>query len=276
MIIENIGIIAGQGELPKVIAEGIKKNGHKTVVLTFKQAVNKDIVTTADVFNEMDIGDVIGAVRFLKSNNVTKLILVGRIPHKLLFAKLALDVSMNEILSSTKDHMAVSIFDSARRMFAKAGIEVVPYIEYVRHLLAEKGVMTALAPGECELKDIEFGKKLAKQLADIDIGQTVIVKDGTVIAVEAMEGTDECIQRAQIIVGTAVRGVNSAVVVKVARTAQDARFDIPVIGKHTVETLSRGIIKVLAVEAGKTLILDKSSVLQYAAQQGVCIYGCEI
>jgi DUF1009 family protein len=191
--------------------------------------------------------------------------MAGQVKHTKLFS-VKPDFKAIALLARLKSKTADSILSAVCDEFKKDGIEFLPSDIYLSDFIAKKGNLTKIKPTKEQNEDIGFGAKIAKEIAKLDIGQTVCIKDKSIIAVEAMEGTDECIKRAGKI-------TDKFTVVKVARPNQNMRFDIPVIGLKTVETLKESKVSVLAVESGKTLILEIDEVLKKADENKICIVG---
>jgi DUF1009 family protein len=198
--------------------------------------------------------------------------MAGLVRHSSMYADLKKfhpDVRALKIFWRLKDRKADTILGAVGDELAKDGLTLIPSIKYLTHCLAPKGTMTKRKPSAAELADVEFGYKIAKSMAGLDIGQTVCVKNKAVIAVEAMEGTDHCIRRA----GTMAKG--SFVIVKVAKPKQDQRFDVPVIGLNTIETFLESGGGVLAVEAGKILVLDQDKMVNWANGEKISMVGID-
>ncbi|PKM96898.1 MAG: DUF1009 domain-containing protein, partial [Elusimicrobia bacterium HGW-Elusimicrobia-3] len=206
---------------------------------------------------------VIGAIRESKSPN---LILSGKIEHKYIFTK-KLDAEAAALFASRPDARAENLLYSLAGKFAEMGVRVLPQSSALEHLLAPKGFLSRRRPTEGESADVELGRKIASALANLDCGQTVAVKNGVVVALEGAEGTDETIKRAGALAG---RGI---VVVKMSRPRQDMRFDVPVAGPDTLRTALAAGATVVAVEAGKTLLLDPEAMKAFADENDMAFVG---
>ena len=191
--------------------------------------------------------------------------MAGQIRHKLLFSDIELDGELRTLLLGLKDKKTDTILGAVCQRLQQLGIALIDSSTFLKQYLVAPGVLTAIAPTPAQYSDIHFGFDIAKAVAGLDIGQTVVVKDKVVLSVEAIEGTDEAIRRAT----GYCQG--QAVVVKVSKPNQDMRFDIPFIGKKTIDTLVREKTAVMAVEAGKTLLIDREYVLSEADKHGIAI-----
>jgi len=195
--------------------------------------------------------------------------MAGQVKHSQLFANLKLDWRAIKLLGRIVNKKTDTILGAVCDEFLKEGIKLLPSHLYLKHLMPKAGLISGTKLNKAEKEDIEFGLKIAKEVGRLDIGQTVVVKDKAVVAVESIEGTDECIKRAFKYAGPGVT------VVKVAKPNQDFRFDIPVIGPMTVDVLAQTKARVMAIEAGSTLMIDKESILKKAADSGVTIIAVE-
>jgi len=267
-MIDNLGIIAGNGDYPILVAKGARKSGIKRIITAaLIGETKKEIESVSDVVCWIEIGQLEKLILFFKKNDISQVIMAGQITPTRLFGRLKLDLRMIKLLAKIKMKGAEPIFSTVARELSKDGIELMDSSVFLKDQLAHKGLMTGKKIEKKYLKDIEFGVKIAKAVADLDIGQTIVVKEKAIIAVEAIEGTDATIKRASQLAGSDV------VVIKVGKKKQDMRFDIPIVGLKTLEIMKEAGAKVLAVEAGKSLILDKLRFLEEARLSGIHIYG---
>jgi DUF1009 family protein len=216
------------------------------------------------------VGQLSKWIKIFKSEGIEEVVMAGLVRHSNMYAdlkKFHLDLQALKLFWRLKDRKADTILGGVADELAKSGIKLMPSIGYLSDLLAPSGAMTKRKPTAAEMADIKFGFELAKEMAGLDIGQTICVKNKAVIAVEAMEGTDRCIKRA----GEMAKG--NFVVVKVSKPKQDLRFDVPVIGLNTIETFMEVGGGILAVEAGKTLLLDKEKLLAWSDKEKICVVG---
>jgi DUF1009 family protein len=267
-----LGLLAGNGRFPFLVAQEARKNGRRVVCVAFNEEADPALENYVDVIHWIYVGQLDKWIKTFKAEGVQDVVMVGLVRHSNMYAdikKFRLDVRAMKMFWNLKDRKADTILSAIGEEFAKDGLKLIPSIEHLSHCLAPKGVMTKRKPTSEEADDIVFGYKIAKAMAGQDIGQTVCVKNKAVIAVEAMEGTDQCIKRA----GTMAQG--NFVITKVAKPKQDLRFDVPVIGLNTIETFREAGGGVLAVEAGKTLILDREKLLEWANSEKICIVGVD-
>lgn len=261
----KIALISGNGNLPIVSAIAAKKTGAYVVVIAIKEEADKQLSDIADKIYWISVGQFKTLIGILKKEEIKQAIMVGQIKHKLLFSQIELDLELTKLLLSLKDKKTDTILGAIAQRISQLGIQMLDSSIFVKDHLAPLGVLTDKSPTKAQYEDIEFGRKIAKEIANLDIGQTVVVKDKVVLSIEAIEGTDEAIRRANYY----CKG--NAVVVKVSKPNQDMRFDIPLIGLKTIETLIQENVAVLAIEAEKTLFLDRSLVLSKANKQGIVI-----
>lgn len=263
---EKIIILAGAGEFPLIIARELSKKGVEVSAIAFTGETSKQIEDySADVV-WLEIGNLSDIFSTIAAKKIKKLVLAGKIDHRYLFTKKT-DASAVSFLSSLPDTRAESILFALVEELKKMGVTVLPSTVGIEHLFACPGALNNVQLRSHEINDVELGFKIAKGIAALDVGQTVVVKNGTIVAVEALEGTDETIRRAGDLSGP------GNVVVKVARPNQDLRFDVPVIGEETLRTMARAKSRVLAVEAGKTLVFNKEEIVRLADENDITVYG---
>ena len=265
-----LGIIAGNGIYPFLIATAARQKGVTSIhVAAFENETQPELADHADSIEWMRVGQLSRLLKYFEKAGVRQAIMAGQIAPKNLF-DLRPDFRVLTILSTLKRRNAETLFGAVGDELAKFGIHLLPATTYLEDSLASEGLIAGPKPRRRFIEDIEFGFEIAKELSRLDIGQTVVVRNGTVLAVEAFEGTDEAIQRG------ARLGKGGAIVVKVAKPNQDFRFDVPVIGCQTLEVASAAGAKVVAVEAGRTLLLDKGAVKALAEERQVTIYGYKL
>ncbi len=264
---EKIGLIAGSGKYPLYLLREIKKTGTEVVVFGLKGESEKTLDSEADKIYHMGMGQVGRFVKTCKTEDISKIVMAGRLSHTNVFRNLKLDRRALGVLMRLKDKKANSIIRGVADELAKDGIKIVDSIAYMSDYFVPAGVLTSCKPTKNERNDIEFGFRTAKAVAGNDIGQTVVVKDKSVLAVEAMEGTDETIRRGGRIGGA------SAVVVKVSKPDQDKRFDLPVMGMNTVRTARESGIGVIAFSAGMTLILDRDEMIKACNKSKIVLFA---
>lgn len=267
----KLGIIAGEGKFPILIAKEAKAKGIEVFVICAKANANEeDFKPYAAKSLTLKLGQLSKALQFFKANDVKQAVMAGRVEHFNIF-NLIPDLRTAKVLASLKDMRAKSILEAAINEFKKEDIEFISSSSFLEKFIPQKSVLTKRKPTEEEEKNIELGLKISKTLATLDVGLTSVICDKAVVAVEGMEGTDNCILRAGKIVAQNSGKNNFLVVVKVARPKQDDRYDLPIIGKGTIKSMIEAKAKVLAVEAGKTIILDIDEVCTLADKNGISI-----
>lgn len=262
-----LGLIAGNGQFPLLLAQEAKRQGRSVVAIGILEETDPSLEALVDKFHWLALGQIKKTIALLKEGGVDEAVMAGQVKHNQLFRRLKLDMTAIKILATVKDKKTDTILGAIADEFAKSGIRFLSSTLYLQDFLAPAGVLTSQKPNGDQKKDIEFGFKTAKSIAGLDLGQTVCVKDQTVVSIEAMEGTDACIRRA----GPLCNG--GFTVAKVAKPRQDIRFDVPVVGRGTLISLKESGAAVLAVEAGKTLFFDKQAFLVEANSLGLVIVG---
>ncbi|MBQ8843449.1 MAG: UDP-2,3-diacylglucosamine diphosphatase LpxI [Elusimicrobiaceae bacterium] len=268
----KLGIIAGEGKMPVYIAREAAEKGVEVFVAAIKgNAREADFQGAATVFKEMRIGQMGGAFKFFKEHQVTRIVMAGRVQHSTIFKNLMPDLRGAKFLASLKSMQTSYLLNKIMDEFKKEGLEFVSSALYLEHYMPKKGVLSKKQPSQEETQTVQYGYKIAKGIAALDIGLTCVVSQSAVIAVEGMEGTDNCILRAGELYKNAAEKSSSVAVVKVARPDQDNRFDLPVVGKGTIESVVKAGFKVLAFEAERTLVLDLQEVIALADKHHLCL-----
>jgi UDP-2,3-diacylglucosamine hydrolase len=266
-LVKPLGLIAGNGQFPLLMAEQAKRQNRPVVAVAIKEETDPRLETLADRLQWIDLGQIKKTLAFFRQEGVEEAVMVGQVRHNQLYRRLRLDTTAIKLLATLRDKKTDTILGAVADVFAEAGIRLLPSTTYLQDLLAPQGVLSSTKPNGDIKKDIAFGFQTAKSVAGLDLGQTVCVKDKAVVAVEAMEGTDACIRRAGDVCG------GGFTIVKVAKPKQDLRFDVPVIGEQTVQTMKDAQAAALAVEAGKTLFFDKEKFLADADRAGLIVVG---
>jgi hypothetical protein len=262
---EILGIIAGNGVYPKILAAAARKAGIKRIVAAaFTVETDPLIDKQADIVEWLRVGQLGRLLKFFREQKVHQAIMAGQIAPKNLF-DLRPDVKALVVLAKLKQRNAESIFRAIADELKKIDVDLLPATTFLEDQLASKGLIAGTKLSRAEEEDVDLGWKVAKEIARLDIGQTVIVKNGTVLAVEAFEGTNDAIKRG----GSLAR--EGAVMIKVAKPNQDMRFDVPVIGVETIKVAAEAKIRVIAVESGKTLLLERDKVVDLAQQAKISI-----
>ena len=263
---ERVGLLAGAGHLPVECAKAAKRLGFEVYAVRLLDESAADLKDCTAECVDISIGHIDAILNYLKEKGIKKVTMLGKVTKELLFnGKVQPDARMLELIMALPDRKDDTIMMMFVRELAKAGMQAFDQTALLRMLMPHRGVLTELAPTKEQQKDMEFGFRIAKELGRLDIGQTVVVKNMAVMALEAIEGTDACIERG----GNLANG--GAVVVKVAKPEQDNRFDVPTVGKATVEKMIEVGATALAIEADKTLFVEKEDVLALAKEHGITI-----
>ena len=265
--LQALGIIAGNGVYPRLIADAARKAGvEKIVAVAFTDETDPTLEKQVDLLEWMRIGQLGRLLKFFRAQDIHHVIMAGQIAPKNLF-DLRPDLKAVMLLGRLKERNAESIFAAIADELATIEVDLLPATTFLEDSVATLELVAGPKLSSREEGDIELGWKIAKEIARLDIGQTVIVKSGTIVAVEALEGTNETIRR-----GGALAG-EGAVMVKVAKPNQDMRFDVPVIGVETIRVATEAGLRVIAVEAGKTLFLQREAVTKLASSASISITG---
>ncbi|MEA2013423.1 MAG: UDP-2,3-diacylglucosamine diphosphatase LpxI [Verrucomicrobiota bacterium] len=267
---KRIGLIAGRGIYPILFAESAKKAGiEHLAVIAMHDETSDELLELADSVDWIYVGQIGKAIKYLKKHGVNEAVMAGQIKPSRLFGGIRPDLKALKLLWSLEERNAETIFSGIADEFEKAGIEILPSTTFLDEYLAEEGVIGKKKPSKKQQQDIRYGFKIAKEVSALDIGQTVVVNKGTVLAVEGFEGTDKTIERGGSL------GDGKSVVVKVAKPNHDMRFDVPCIGTRTAKKIINSDISVLAVEAGKTLFLEKEKVINMLNDHKIVVFGVE-
>ncbi|MCH2172378.1 UDP-2,3-diacylglucosamine diphosphatase LpxI [Myxococcota bacterium] len=268
-ISETVGLIAGAGRLPLDIALAAAHRGVRLTAIAFRDQTAPEIAESVDEVTWLLPGQALEALDALESAGARRVVMAGKVPKGLLFQnveEVGLDNFAARELASLPDRLDNTLLRRVVDVLASRGIEVLPQTDLVPELLGSSGSLGRTVPSTDVRSDVRFGWPIAKAIAGLDIGQTVVVKDGAVLAVEAIEGTDEAIRRAGSI-------ASGACVIKVAKPGQDLRFDVPTIGPDTVAVLARARAVALAYEADCTVVLDRERTVSLADQHSIALFG---
>lgn len=262
---EILGIIAGNGVYPKELATAARKAGVKKIVAAaFVDETDPAIEKLADVVEWLRVGQLGRLLKFFSKHGTREAIMAGQIAPKNLF-DLRPDVKAVVVLAKLKQRNAESIFAAIADELKKIDVDLLPATTFLEESIPSAGLIAGPKLTDQEEEDVEYGWKIAKEMARLDIGQTVMVKKGTVLAVEAFEGTNDAIKRG----GALAR--EDAVMIKVAKPNQDMRFDVPVVGVETLRVAAEAKVRVIALEAGKTLLLERNAVVDFADRSKISI-----
>lgn len=263
----TIGLIAGGRQFPILVAQGVKARGYRLVVAGFTGHTNMDVIPFADVWQELKLGKLGKLIAYFKSNGVDKVIMAGTINKPKIMDVRHLDMRAVKMVFRQKNKGDSAILGALAAEFEQEGMDVVPAHEYLPELLTPEGVLTRRRPDEREWDDLRFSWKKAKQLGEMDIGQCLVVREGIVAAVEALEGTDAAIRRGCDL------GGEGCVVVKIFKPGQQEQVDLPSLGMDTIRAMAEGKATCLGVEAGKSLFFDREAALEFADDHGIAIVG---
>ena len=263
---EKLGILAGAGLLPVECARAAQQLGYEVYSVGLLAQSNPQIAQFSKDYQFISVAQLDAILNYLAQNEIQQVTMIGKVTKELLFNGAVLpDARMLQLILSLPDRKDDTIMTAFVRELAKAGIQTFDQTKLIKKLMPRRGTITKREPTDLERQDMEFGFRIAKELGRLDIGQTVVVKNRAVMALEAIEGTDACIERG----GKLACG--GAVVAKVSKPQQDNRFDVPTVGYRTVEQMAAVGATVLAIEAGKTLLVEREQVVALADDKGIAI-----
>jgi len=262
----RIGLIAGNRKFPIIIASEAKRKYYSVVAIAIKGETSLRLSKFVEKIYWIGLDEFSKIIDVLQNENITEVVMAGQIsPHHLFSPKLRTSAEISNLLDSLKDERADTIFGAIAKRIEERGIRVLNSTFLLGEFLPQKGILTKKEPGFSHWEDIHLGFNIAKEIANLDIGQTVAIKDKAIVAIEALEGTDNLIKRA----GRITR--QGAIIIKVSKPAQDMRFDVPVVGLNTIEHLIRARAAGLAIEAKKTLFIDQKPALKLANKKGLFV-----
>jgi len=267
--LDSLGIIAGNGRYPILLAEAARARGVKRLAIVgFSGETAPEVEKLADDFTKLRVGQLGGLCKYFRDQKITQAIMAGQIAPGNLFDLLP-DLKGALLLARLKERNAESIFAAIAEELLKSGVTLLPATTFLEDALPEPGPIAGPKLSSRQLEDVAYGFKIAKETSRMDIGQSVVVKKGTVLAVEAFEGTDAAMERGGRL------GKGDVVLVKVSKPNQDFRFDVPVIGTRTLDRAREAGVSVIACEARRTLLLDRKLVLEQAARDGISLYAVD-
>jgi UDP-2,3-diacylglucosamine hydrolase len=267
---DHYAIIAGNGRFPFLVLDAARDRGVEPLVVAIKEEAFPELGKNAREIEWLSLGEVARLLELLTGRGVNKVVLAGQVKHLQLFSSIKPDGVVEQTLNGMERKNTDALVGAFVSMLEARGIHVVDSTLFLKPLLADAGVMTGRAPDESELADIAYGREIAKRIAGLDIGQTIVVADRACVAIEAMEGTDAAIERA-----AGLSNGKRLVVVKVSKPQQDMRFDVPVAGVRTIRVMQRANARVLAVDAGRTLLFEREHLIEEANQAGIAVIGME-
>jgi len=272
----KLGLIAGNGRFPFLVLDAARAQGYEVVVAAIKEETFPEIESHgATAVHWLSLGELSRLIDTFKQEGVTRAVMAGQVKHKQIFSSIRPDWRLAKLLLSLTTRNTDSLLGAVAKVLADEGITLENSTVLLEPLLAKPGVLTRRAPSELELKNIAYGREVARALGHYDIGQTVVVAESACVAVEAMEGTDATIARAGHIMASLDGGDStldrSLTVVKIAKPKQDMRFDVPVVGVKTIEVMRKAGATCLALDAGRCLLIDGDAVIVAADAAGVAV-----
>ena len=265
---DRYAIIAGNGRFPCLVLDAARAQGLEPLVVAIKEEAAPELGDKAREIHWLSLGEVAKCLDLLVAEKVNKVVLAGQVKHAQLFSAIRPDGAMRRLLQGLSRKNTDMLIGAFVRMIEGRGMQVVDSTLFLVPLLAEGGMLTRRAPDADEAADVAYGREIAKKIAGLDLGQTIVVADRACIAVEAMEGTDATIPRA-----ASLSNGRRLVVVKVSKPDQDMRFDVPVVGRKTLQVMRESKATVLAVDAGKTLLFDRQNLIADANEAEIAIVG---
>jgi UDP-2,3-diacylglucosamine hydrolase len=260
------GLIAGNGDFPFLVLEGARSRGIEMAVIAIREEASPALERSAKRFHWISLGELSRGIDLLHQEGVTHAVMAGQVKHNKIFSSIRPDWRLAKLLFALPAKNTDSLIGAVAHVLQDEGIELVDSTKFLGALLPEAGVFTRRSPDRDEAADIEYGRGIARQIVALDLGQTVVVRDRACVAIEAMEGTDETIERA-----ARIAGGQRLVVIKMSKRGQDMRFDVPVIGMKTIEVMRRANAAALAVDAGRTLLFDRENLIRVADEAGIAI-----
>ena len=261
----KFGLIAGNGQFPFLVLEGARRAGAEVAVAAIREETDPEIERIADRLIWVGIGQLGKMLRFFKTEGVEQAMMAGQVKHVQIFSRAIPDVRMLKMLLRLPRRNTDALIGAVAGELASEGIELIDSTYFLKDNLPQPGTLTRRAPDESELGNMEYGRQIAREIGRLDLGQTIVIRDRACVAIEAMEGTDAVIRRA----GQLVRG--RLTVVKIAKPDQDMRFDVPVVGVPTVESMKEAGATCLCLTAGMTLIFDRAEMIKQANRNKIAI-----
>lgn len=265
---KKMGLIAGMGGLPIAVAADARSKGYNVIAVGLEPLAVRTLGAYVDEIRWINVGKLGEILEYLKKSGVEEVVMAGKVPKEMLYkGKISPDLRAIKLLFNLRDRSDDSIMLAIAKELKKDGMTLLNTTDFSTRLLTPEGVLTTNGPTEEEWKDIAFGWEIAKEMGRLDIGQTVVIKNQAVMAIEAIEGTDEAVKRGGKLAGS------GAVIVKVSKPRQDMRFDVPVVGLDTIRSMLEVKARVLAVEAEKSILLEKEKLVKEANEGGIAVVG---
>jgi UDP-2,3-diacylglucosamine hydrolase len=262
----NWGLIAGNGDFPFLVLEGARSRGIEMSVIAIREEASPSLEHAAKKFHWISLGELSRGIELLHQEGVKHAVMAGQVKHNKIFSSIRPDWRLAKLLLSLPAKNTDSLIGAIARLLEDEGIELIDSTKFLGPLVPAPGVLTRRAPDDSELADINYGRQIARRIADLDLGQTVVVRERACVAIEAMEGTDETIERA-----ARIAGGQRLVIVKVSKPGQDMRFDVPVVGAQTIEVMRRCNATALAIDAARTLLFDRHQLIRAADAAGIAV-----
>src|SRR5467141_680889 len=265
------GLIAGNGRFPFLVLEGARSQGIDMAVIALKEEASPELQKLSKRLHWVSLGELSKTIDLMHQEGVKQAVMAGQVKHNKIFSSIRPDWKLAKLLFSLPRKNTDALIGAVARVLEEEGIRLVDSTLFLKPLVPDPGVLTRRAPNEHEVADIAYGLGVARQIASMDVGQTVVIADRACVAMEAMEGTDETIARA-----ARITGGKPLVVVKVSKPGQDMRFDVPVVGLPTIEQMKSAGATALAVDAGRTLLFDREKLIELADGAGIAIQAVAV
>lgn len=259
------GLIAGNGQLPVHLAKNAKENGFEVVAISLSSDNRNDLKKYCSKVYDFAPGEVLKIKNALETENIKQLTFIGKVSKSLVVKRPRFDSMAVEFLKQAKRLNDDAIMLFLVEELSKIGITVLDQTIFIKNLMVPRGVLGKIQPTELQLEDVKYGYKIAKEMGELDIGQSVVIKDRMIMAIEAIEGTDKCIKRGCKL------GKKDSIIVKVAKPGQDKRFDIPAFGLNTLKTMKKYKAKLIAVEANETILVDAQKTIEFADNNNIIV-----
>jgi UDP-2,3-diacylglucosamine hydrolase len=260
------GLIAGNGDFPFLVLEGARSRGIEMAVIAIREEASPSLERAAKRLHWVSLGELSRMIELLHQEGVKHAVMAGQVKHNKIFSAIRPDWRLAKLLLSLPFKNTDSLIGAVAKVLHDEGIELVNSTEFLGPLLPQAGVLTRRSPDDAEAADIAYGRGIARQIAGLDLGQTVVVRECACVAIEAMEGTDETIERA-----ARLAGGQRLTVIKVSKPQQDMRFDVPVVGVQTIEVMRRSNATALAIDARRTLLFERDELICAADEAGIAL-----
>jgi hypothetical protein len=268
---EKYGLIAGNGRFPFLVLKSAREQGIDFVVAAIKEEAFSDIESCGYPVHWLGLGELGKLIRLFRSSGVQKAIMAGQVKHVQIFGSAFPDLTMIRMLAGLKQKNTDSLIGGIARVLEDSGVSLVDSSMLLKPYLAVQGTLTRRGLTAAEMSDVDYGRPIAYRIASMDLGQTIVVRDRAVVAVEAMEGTDAVILRAGALVGK-----KNLTVIKVSKPKQDMRFDIPVVGLSTLEAMIASGATALVIDAGRTLVFDREDFVKAADENRIAVVAFDV